>query len=118
MRAAALDQAISVAAAIVADVRDRGDDALLEWTEKFDGPRPDGFRVSAERIASAAVDADVLGAIRRMIAAVRTFSEAQRPSDTSVEAVPGIVSERRWVRSTPSVFACRAVVRRSRRPSS
>jgi histidinol dehydrogenase len=32
-----------------------------------------------------------------MIRAVRTFSEAQKPSDTSVEAAPGIVSERRWI---------------------
>jgi histidinol dehydrogenase len=32
-----------------------------------------------------------------MIAAVRAFSEAQRPADTVVEAAPGIVSERRWV---------------------
>jgi histidinol dehydrogenase len=97
VRAAGLDQAISVAAPIVADVRDRGDEALLEWTERFDGAPPGGFRVSAERIASASVDGDVLNAIRRMIDAVRTFSEAQRPTDTSVEAAPGIVSERRWV---------------------
>ena len=32
-----------------------------------------------------------------MIEAVRAFNEAQRPADTSVEAAPGIVSERRWV---------------------
>ena len=32
-----------------------------------------------------------------MIAAVRIFNEAQRPTDTSVEAAPGIVSERRWL---------------------
>ena len=32
-----------------------------------------------------------------MIDAVRRFSEAQRPADTSVEAAPGIVSERRWL---------------------
>lgn len=97
MRAAGLDEAITTVAPIVADVRERGDDALLEWTERFDGPRPDGFRVSAERIASASVDDDVEDAIRRMIAAVRSFSEAQRPANTSVEAAPGIVSERRWV---------------------
>jgi histidinol dehydrogenase len=97
VRAAGLDEAISVAAPIVAGVRDRGDEALLEWTERFDGPRPDGFRVSADRIAAASVDPDVQDAIRRMIAAVRTFSEAQRPADTTVEAAPGIVSERRWV---------------------
>ena len=97
MRAAGLDEAITVAAPIVADVRERGDEALLEWTERLDGPRPGGFRVPAERIAAAAVEDDVLEAMRRMIAAVRVFSEVQRPRDTSVEAVPGIVSERRWV---------------------
>jgi len=94
---ATLDAAIEVATPIVADVRDRGDTALLEWTERFDGPRPDGFRVSADRIANAVVEGDVLEALRRMIRAVERFSEAQRPADTSVEAAPGIVSERRWL---------------------
>jgi len=94
---ATLDAAIEVATPIVADVRDRGDTALLEWTERFDGYRPDGFRVSADRIANAVVEGDVLEALRRMIRAVERFSEAQRPADTSVEAAPGIVSERRWL---------------------
>jgi histidinol dehydrogenase len=97
VRGAELDDAIAVVAPIVADVRDRGDAALLEWTERFDGPRPDGFRVPAERIASATVEEDVLAALRSMIRAVRTFNEAQRPLDTAVEAAPGIVSERRWI---------------------
>ncbi len=70
---------------------------MLEWTERFDGPRPDGIRVTAAAIESARVDDDVLAALRSMITAVRTFSEAQRPQDTSVEAAPGIVSERRWL---------------------
>jgi histidinol dehydrogenase len=96
-RSQSLDDAIAVAAPIIADVRDRGDVALLEWTERFDGPRPDGFGVPAARIAGASVDDGVLEALRAMIRAVRTFSEAQRPSDTSVEAAPGIVSERRWL---------------------
>jgi histidinol dehydrogenase len=97
VRAASLDEATAVAAPIVADVRTRGDAALLEWTERLDGPRPDGIRVAAEQIGSAAVDDDVLAALRRMIEAVRAFSAAQRPADTRVEAVPGIVSERRWL---------------------
>jgi len=92
-----LDDALETAAPIVADVRDRGDAALVEWTERFDGPRPSGFRVPAARIAGASVDEDVLGALRAMIAAVQRFSEAQRPRDTTVEAAPGIVSERRWL---------------------
>ncbi len=91
------DQALATVAPIVADVRERGDEALLEWTSRFDGPRPSGIRVPAERLDAAQVDADVLDALRRMIDAVRRFSEAQRPADTSVEAAPGIVSERRWL---------------------
>jgi histidinol dehydrogenase len=97
VRGAGLDNAIAVVSPIVADVRARGDEALLEWTERFDGPRPDGFRVPVDAIAAAEVDADVLDALRAMIRAVRTFSEAQRPRDTTVEAAPGIVSDRRWL---------------------
>ena len=91
------DEALATAAPIVADVRARGDEALLEWTARLDGPRPDGIRVPASRIEAAEVDDGVLAALRRMIDAVRRFNEAQRPADTSVEAAPGIVSERRWL---------------------
>lgn len=97
MRGLLLDEAITTVAPIVADVRARGDVALCEWTARFDGDRPDGIRVSAGAIATARVDDDVLDALRRMIAAVRAFSEAQLPRDTRVEAAPGIVSERRWL---------------------
>jgi histidinol dehydrogenase len=97
VRGALLDEALEVAAPIVADVRSRGDAALLEWTERFDGPRPRGFRVPAGEIAAVTVEPEVLAALRRMIEAVRRFNAAQRPADTSVEAAPGIVSERRWL---------------------
>jgi histidinol dehydrogenase len=97
MRGLVLDDALETVAPIVADVRARGDAALLDWTERFDGPRPDGLRVPTEAIASATVDDEVLDALRRMIEAVRSFNEAQRPADTRVEAAPGIVTERRWV---------------------
>ena len=97
MRSGALDDALAAVAPIVADVRERGDVALLEWTERFDGARQGGVRVPVERIAAASVPDDVLEALRRMIGAVRVFNEAQRPADTSVEAATGIVSERRWL---------------------
>ncbi len=100
-----IDEALEVVAPIVIDVRRRGDEALLEWTERLDGSRPDGLRVPAERLAAAGVDDEVLEAIRRMIDAVRRFSEAQRPADTVVEAAPGIVTERRWV-ALASVGIC------------
>lgn len=97
MRSHALDDALAAVAPIVADVRERGDAALLEWTERFDGQRDGGIVVPPERIAAARVEDDVRVALRRMIDSVRAFTEAQRPADTSVEAAPGITSERRWV---------------------
>jgi histidinol dehydrogenase len=97
VRGASLDEAMPTVAPIVADVRARGDEALLEWTERLDGPRPHGLGVSARVIAGATVEDDVLSALRSMIDAVRAFSSAQRPADTAVEAAPGIVSERRWL---------------------
>jgi histidinol dehydrogenase len=97
VRGRALDDALVAIAPIVADVRERGDAAVREWTDRLDGERAFGPRVDPERIAAARVEDDVLEAIRRMITAVRAFNEAQRPADTSVEAAPGIVSERRWV---------------------
>lgn len=97
MRGAALGEAMTTVAPIVADVRTRGDVALLGWTERLDGPRPDGLRIAPETIEAAVVDDDVLVALRRMIEAVRAFSAVQRPVDTSVEAAPGIVSERHWL---------------------
>jgi histidinol dehydrogenase len=38
---------------IVADIRDRRDEALLEYTERFDGVRPDPVRVPPEEIREA-----------------------------------------------------------------
>ena len=34
--------------AVIADVRQRGDAALLEYTERFDGVRPERLQVSRE----------------------------------------------------------------------
>ena len=96
MRGAGLEELLPRVGEIVADVRARGDAALLDWTEELDGERPE-LRVSQEALAAARLDPDVLEAVRALAAAVAAFSEAQRPGDTSVEAVPGVLSERRWL---------------------
>lgn len=83
-------------AEIVADVRERGDAALLEWSERLDGRRPGSLRVPAETIGGAGLEEDVLGAVRRLAVAVAAFHAPQRPPDTRVAAVPGIEAERRF----------------------
>jgi histidinol dehydrogenase len=96
MRSLPLDDVLPRVAEIVADVRERGDEALLDWTERLDGGRPP-LRVSSGQLEAARLAPDALEAVRALADAVRTFSEAQRPRDTVVEAVPGVVSERRWL---------------------
>ena len=96
MRGAPLEDVLPRVAEIVADVRARGDAGLLDWTEQLDGERP-ALRVPQEQLEAARLDGEALEAVRALARAVASFSEAQRPRDTCVEAVPGVVSERRWL---------------------
>ncbi len=89
--------ALPRAAEIVADVRERGDAALLDWTERLDGERPASLRVPPEEIAAAEAEPSFLAAVRRLAEAVRAFHEPQRPRDTSTSPYPGVKAERRFV---------------------
>ena len=70
---------------IVEDVRRRGDEALLEYTQRFDGVRPDPIRVPKEEIARARQDLspDVERSFGVAIENVRAFH--QREMDRSWE---------------------------------
>jgi histidinol dehydrogenase len=84
---------------IIAAVRTRGDAALREFTEKYDGARVDTLAVgepefaAAERSLSSAEHA----AIEKAIATVHRFHAAQVPAPLRVETSPGVVCERRSV---------------------
>jgi histidinol dehydrogenase len=97
VRGAVLEDALPVAAEIIADVRERGDDALRDWAERLDGVAPASLRVSEHRLAAARVEADEIEALRALAAAVEQFVAAQRPADTALEPVPGVRAGRRWL---------------------
>jgi histidinol dehydrogenase len=82
---------VTEVAAIVADVRARGDDAVREWAERLgdDPPQPVAPR--------GGLDADVLAAVRALIEAVEVVHAAQRPADTTVVPVQGVEVSRRWL---------------------
>ena len=65
------------ARSIVEDVRERGDDALLEYTERFDGVRPDPIRVPTEEIerARSALSPELEESFMVSIENVRAFHE-------------------------------------------
>ena len=69
--------ALVAATNIVEDVRTRGDEALREYTAKFDGVEMEQFRVSQEVIdeALAKVDPKVAAAIQHAAKQIRDFHE-------------------------------------------
>jgi histidinol dehydrogenase len=87
-------QAEKVAAAIIADIRRRGDAALLFWTKKLDGINlaRQGMWVSHHEIEEAQknVGADFLRAMKHAMVNVRKVAEKQLPRNWSMEAEPGV----------------------------
>jgi histidinol dehydrogenase len=81
---------------IVEDVRRRGDEALREYTERFDRVRLATFAVNASEFdaAEAALSEDQHAALRRAIGTVTTFHEAQQAAPLRIETSPGVVCER------------------------
>lgn len=82
---------------IIQAVRDRGDEALIELTERFDHVKlsPDRLRVSHDEIKQAhrALDPSVREAIEHAIRNVRTFHERQMPHEQwFTEVEPGVMA--------------------------
>jgi sulfopropanediol 3-dehydrogenase len=80
--------------AVIADIRERGDVAVREYSEKFDGWSPDSFVLGAEEIDRivATVPEQAIADIRTVQQRVRTFAQHQRDSlvDFEVETEPGV----------------------------
>jgi histidinol dehydrogenase len=73
---------------IIADVRERGDAALREYTEKFDGVELAAFSVDEKEIADAyeQMDEQFIGIVREAARNIRVYHEKQlRPSWMTTE---------------------------------
>lgn len=83
---------------IVGEVRQRGDQALLDFGERFDGRRPSSLLASRADLEQAAdeLDADLLKAIDTAIDTVGRFHAAGKPVDQVVETAPGVTCQARW----------------------
>lgn len=88
----------SAVAALLRDVRERGDAALLEMAERYDGVSLATIDVprAAWDDALADLDPELRRALERAAANIRRFHEAQLPQDVVVEVEPGVVVTRRW----------------------
>ncbi len=85
-------------AAIVQSVRARGDEAVREYTAKFDKVDLGAFCVS-ETEAQAALEG-LRPALRASLETAKRnismFHEAQRPRPVSIETMPGVLCEMQW----------------------
>lgn len=89
-------------AAILDDVRLRGDAAVREWAVRLDGAEP----APAEPAAGLPEEA-----VLALADAVRRWHEAQRPADVRLEVRPGVELERRWLPlDTVGVYVPRGLI--------
>src|SRR6185295_8979475 len=92
-RSVALDRELmSVVASIIADVRVRGDEALFDFTVRFDGVEVKQLRVGEDELRRCAVGVDesVRRALREAIENVRAFHERQVEKSWTVSPREGV----------------------------
>jgi histidinol dehydrogenase len=94
-RNVALDSELMRAVAVVIEgVRSRGDAALIEYTERFDGVRLERgeLRIGERQLRESAerADARVREALREAIKRVRAFHEREREESWEIEAGDGV----------------------------
>ena len=78
---------------ILSNVRENGDKALFDLTEKFDGVKLTTLRVSSAQVkaAKSRLTAARLNAIETAYGNIKRFHQAQITADIRVETTPGVV---------------------------
>lgn len=94
-----VDLAVDAVRPVCDDVRERGDAAVLDAAERFDGVRPVQLRVPAAELAAAmeALDPAVREALVEAIRRCRLVHGAQRREAVTIEVAPGLTVTERWV---------------------
>ena len=84
--------------AILTAVRDRGDAAIAEFTERFDGFRPEPMAVSPEALEQAwtSLPTNLRDALELAHRRITDFHQRQRPADLAVTGPHGEQLGRRW----------------------
>jgi histidinol dehydrogenase len=90
--------ASEAAAALIDDVRNRGEAALLDQAERLDGVRPERIRIHADEISAAvrSLDPAVRAALEESIARLTAASKAQLPQATVTTLGDGARVIQRW----------------------
>ena len=88
----------STVTAILSQVREQGDDAVIRYTRQFDYADAQSLTLRAERRAELITQLapDVKQAIDTAYDTISRFHAAQQPRDLQVETAPGVICESRY----------------------
>jgi histidinol dehydrogenase len=94
-----VDAVTAMVAPLLRAVRERGVEAVLELSQRFDGVAPPTVRVPQDAVAAAvdALDPAVRAALEESISRATVVHAAQRRQDVRTEVVPGGAVTERWV---------------------
>ncbi|HEB9355827.1 TPA: histidinol dehydrogenase [Campylobacter coli] len=92
---AAKDEISQIVSSIIKEVREKGDEALIEQALKFDKAQISSIKVSEEELenASSRLDKDLKEAILIAYENIKKFHEAQIPKEVAIETTKGVKCE-------------------------
>jgi len=100
-----------VVAAIIGDVRQRGDRALIDYSRRFDRCEltAETIRVGSKEIEQAAADCEpaVIKALNAARARIADYHARQMPAISTIRTTPGSAWDIAGGRSPPPGFMCR-----------
>lgn len=94
-----VESVLNIVKPIIEDVKQNGDQAILKWTEKLDGVKPQSLRVPQEIIdkAFSEMPPDVIEALEESIKRSKVVHHSQVRKDSQTQVVTGGVVSERWL---------------------
>ncbi|BET96330.1 hypothetical protein TCT1_12510 [Xenorhabdus sp. TCT-1] len=89
---AASDDISGTVKQILATVKTRGDQALQEFSQRFDKTTVETIQISANEVnaATARLTPEIKQAMQQAMNNIRRFHEAQKPAEVDIETLPGV----------------------------
>lgn len=94
-----VESVISVVKPIIEDVKKNGDEAVINWTEKFDGVKPSAIKVPQEVIdkAFSEMPSGVVDALEEAIKRTKKVHQSQTRNESTTQVVSGGSVSQRWL---------------------
>ena len=89
-----VNNVLDIVSDILDNVKENKDQAIIQYTEKFDGVTIENLKVSKDEIEEAydTLDDDLLMALKQAASNIEKFHKKQIPSEWEMEVNPGVVA--------------------------